>query len=53
MVEKLSNIVIYINNHSSIPKYIQVADSISRDILTGKIKKEQRISSINELSEAS
>jgi DNA-binding transcriptional regulator YhcF (GntR family) len=50
MTEKTINITI--NTHSSVPKYIQVADSISNDILKGKIKKEQRLPSINELSDS-
>jgi DNA-binding transcriptional regulator YhcF (GntR family) len=50
MIQKTEHIVIKINNHSSIPKYIQIADSIGKDILNGKIKNEQRIPSINKLS---
>lgn len=53
MIEKATSIVIRIYNHSSIPKYIQVADSISEDILNGKIKKKERIPSINDLSDSS
>lgn len=50
MIQKTEHIVIKINNHSNIPKYIQIADSIGKDILNGKIKNEQRIPSINKLS---
>lgn len=50
--EKSIDIVINISNYSSIPKYIQVADSITKDILNGKIKKEQRLPSINDLSDS-
>lgn len=53
MTEKATAIVIRVNNHSSIPKFIQVADSISEDILKGIIKNEQRIPSINDLSDSS
>ncbi len=52
MTEKSTHILININNHSSIPKYIQIADSIANDILSGKIKKEQRLPSINDLSDS-
>lgn len=52
IMEKETNIVVKINNHSSIPKYVQIADSIARDILNGTIKKDQRIPSINELSDS-
>lgn len=38
-------------NHSLAPKYIQIADSISNDIMSGKIKKEKKIPSINDLSD--
>lgn len=50
--EKSIDIVINISNYSSIPKYIQVADSITKDILNGKIKKEHRLPSINDLSDS-
>ncbi|RVT79626.1 GntR family transcriptional regulator [Flavobacterium sufflavum] len=53
MTEKSTNITIRVNNHSSIPKYIQVADSISEDILNENIKKQHRIPSINDLSDSS
>jgi DNA-binding transcriptional regulator YhcF (GntR family) len=53
MIEKSTSIFIRINKHSSIPKYIQVADSITEDILNGNIKKQQRIPSINDLSDSS
>jgi DNA-binding transcriptional regulator YhcF (GntR family) len=52
IIEKTTKIVISINNDSSIPKYIQIADSIANDILNGKIKKEERLPSINELSDS-
>ncbi|WP_428232851.1 GntR family transcriptional regulator [Flavobacterium sp.] len=52
-MEKSINILIRVNNHSSIPKYIQVADSISEDILNGNIKKQHRMPSINDLSNSS
>jgi DNA-binding transcriptional regulator YhcF (GntR family) len=51
MRDKSTNIVININKHSSIPKFIQIADGISKDILNGQIKKGQRMPSINELSD--
>ncbi len=50
MTEKAINITI--NNYSSVPKYIQIADSLSKDIINGKIKKEQRLPSINDLSDS-
>jgi DNA-binding transcriptional regulator YhcF (GntR family) len=53
MIEKSPSIVVRINKHSSIPKFIQVADSISEDISNGNIKKQQRIPSINDLSDSS
>ncbi len=53
MTEKATAIVVRVNNHSSIPKFIQVADSIAEDILNGNIKNEQRIPSINDLSDSS
>lgn len=37
--------------NSSVPKYIQAAKSIADDIKSGKIKKGQRIPSINDLSD--
>lgn len=52
MAQETERITININNHSNIPKYIQIADSISKDILNGKIKKEQRLPSINDLSDS-
>lgn len=51
--EKATNIVVDLNKHSSIPKYIQIADCIAKDILDGKIKKETRMPSIDELSDSS
>jgi DNA-binding transcriptional regulator YhcF (GntR family) len=52
ITEKTTNIVVKTNKHSSVPKYIQIADSIAKDILEGKIKKETRMPSINELSDS-
>lgn len=52
ITEKTTNIVVNITKHSSVPKYIQIADSIAKDILDGKIKKEMRMPSINELSDS-
>lgn len=52
MTKKSSNIVINIDNESSIPKYNQIEDSISNDIINGKIKKGQRMPSINDLRES-
>lgn len=51
MSSEIEHIKINIKTHSSIPKYIQVADSIANDIELGKIKRGQRIPSINELSD--
>jgi DNA-binding transcriptional regulator YhcF (GntR family) len=53
ITEKTTNIVVDINPDSSVPKYIQIANSIAKDILDGKIKKESRMPSINELSDTS
>lgn len=50
--EKSIDIVINISNYSSIPKFIQIADSITKDILNGNINKGQRLPSINELSDS-
>lgn len=50
MTQEDINITVNFNNNFRIPKYIQIADSISNDILNGKIKKEQQIPSINVLS---
>lgn len=50
MTQDSVNITINVKKHSRTPKYIQIADSISNDIFSGKIKNEQRIPSINELS---
>lgn len=47
--EQIFNII----SPSSVPKYIQVADCIKNDIALGRIKKNQKLSSINELSKAS
>lgn len=52
MTEETINIVINIKSNSSIPKYIQIADSITKDISNGKIDKGQRMPSINELSKS-
>lgn len=51
MIADSEHITITIKQDSSIPKYIQVADSFVADIETGKIKMGQRIPSINELSD--
>jgi hypothetical protein len=42
MTHESIKIIINLNNYSSIPKYIQVADTIANDILNGIIKKEER-----------
>lgn len=42
---------IVINEHSRIPKYRQIADSIIENISTGKLKVDDKIPSINMLSE--
>lgn len=52
MTEKPTNIVVKIDKHSSVPRYKQVVESISRDIVNGKIKKGQRMPSISDLGEA-
>ena len=52
MGQETERILINIKKKSSIPKYIQVADSISNDIESGKIKSGQKLPSINELSES-
>lgn len=52
MTQVTERILINIKKKSSIPKYIQVADSISNDIVNGKIKPGQKLPSINELSES-
>lgn len=43
--------VLKIESNSSVPKYIQAAKCIAEDIKSGKIKKGQRIPSINDLSD--
>lgn len=50
MKKKPENIVIYIDNDSSITKYNQIEQSIYNDIIKGKIKRGQRIPSITALS---
>lgn len=51
MAQETERILINIKKDSSIPKYIQVADSITNDIVSGKIRIDQKLPSINELSE--
>jgi len=51
MAQETERILINIKKDSSIPKYIQVADSITNDIIKGKININQKLPSINELSE--
>lgn len=51
MTQVTERILINIKKDSSIPKYIQVANSITDDIQLGKIKSDQKLPSINELSE--
>lgn len=51
-IEGTEHLVISVNKDSSIPKYIQIANSITSDILNGKIKSGKRIPSINELSDS-
>lgn len=50
MIQKIGSIVIKIKKGSSIPKFIQVAETIIKDIQDNKINPGQRIPSINELS---
>lgn len=50
MMQEIESIVINIKKGSSIPKFIQVVESIIKDIQDGKIIPGQRIPSINELS---
>lgn len=50
MKKKPENIIINIDNDSCVPKFKQIEQSISTDILNGKIKKGQRIPSIIVLS---
>lgn len=50
MTKKIPNIIINIDNDSSVPKYNQIEESISNDIINGKIKKGQRIPSIQDLT---
>ncbi|MFG4003339.1 GntR family transcriptional regulator [Flavobacterium aquidurense] len=52
MIPETEPIEITINKESSIPKYIQIADIITTDILDGKIKRGRKIPSINELSDS-
>lgn len=51
MAQETERILINIKKNSSIPKYIQVADSITNDIASGKIRMDQKLPSINELSD--
>lgn len=50
MIKKSANIIVTIDNDSSVPKYNQIEQSILNDIISGKIKKGQRIPSITALS---
>jgi len=50
--EETENLIIRFNKDSSIPKYIQIANSVSNDIKYGTIKPGKRIPSINELSDS-
>lgn len=50
MTKIATNIKVNIDNDSSVPKYNQIEQSISNDIINGKIKKGQRIPSITDLS---
>jgi DNA-binding transcriptional regulator YhcF (GntR family) len=50
MRKKSVKIVVKIRERSSIPKFLQIADSLTDGILKGKIDKGQRLPSINELS---
>ncbi|WP_197056142.1 GntR family transcriptional regulator [Flavobacterium gilvum] len=50
MTKSVTNIIVNIDNDSSVPKYNQIEQCISNDIINGKIKKGQRIPSITELS---
>lgn len=38
MIEKATAITVRVNNHSSIQKFIQVAECVSEDILNGTLK---------------
>lgn len=51
MIQKPEPLTVRVKEHSSVPKYIQVADNITASIKSGKIKEGQRIPSINDLSE--
>lgn len=51
MIPETEHIIVNIKEHSSIPKFIQVANSIAADIESGIIKTGQRLPSINELSD--
>jgi DNA-binding transcriptional regulator YhcF (GntR family) len=52
MTKKSTNIIITIDNDSSVPKYSQIEGIISNDIINGKIKKGQRIPSIQDLCDS-
>ncbi|MFD2942508.1 GntR family transcriptional regulator [Flavobacterium notoginsengisoli] len=52
MTSKTEHSEIKIDSNSSIPKYIQVANNLAEEILSGKMEKGQRLLSINELSKA-
>jgi DNA-binding transcriptional regulator YhcF (GntR family) len=51
MIKKSAIIDLKIRKRTIVPKYIQIAESITNDIANGKINHEERIPSINELSE--
>lgn len=51
MTFQTASFVLKIETNSSVPKYVQAAKSIAEDIKSGKIKKGQRIPSINDLSD--
>ncbi|KAF2516717.1 GntR family transcriptional regulator [Flavobacterium foetidum] len=52
MIAPIEHSEIKIEPNSSIPKYIQVANSLAEEILSGKMENGQRLPSINELSKA-
>lgn len=52
-MEQEEELRININQDSSIPKYIQLADSIINDVNSGKLKVGQKIPSINDISRRS
>ncbi|AWK06334.1 transcriptional regulator [Flavobacterium crocinum] len=52
MIPPTEHSEIKIDSNSSVPKYIQVANNLAEEILSGKIEKGRRLPSINELSKA-